>query len=415
MVNQEIKQLLDACPSTSQARLASAAEVNRGQFNAWLKSGNNLADDKVVALIDALLEWMEGDGAECKTRHADLLKKIVAFPAYQATQANAFPDQPVPAGHPTYIERNTEGQLARMFELPPVDIAVVGGPKTGKTSILNWLQQHLRHRHTVVRCDFRAARLEPLRAIEQATKGFAPKNAPRLRDWSAFPEWARRYLLGGKPCTLMLDHIQELPAEQLRSLQDGLHHAVNARREEPLLDKLNLVAAFDEGAPSLRQTRDHASGMTRDFRSLVLPRFTESQVAALLKAITQISDEDELDALAQRAWEAFQGHPFLTHCWAETLAGQTKSAPDAALVTIEKTTHHDLFRPYFTSMDEAIQKVVKEAVYGAGPFPSQLISPPVRLWLQDSGLFTLSGLGGQATIAFASNWIRDQFAAAIKD
>ncbi len=72
MVNQEIRQLLEACPLISQARLASAAGVNRGQFNAWLKSGNNLADDKVVALIDALLEWMEGDGAKCKTRHADL-------------------------------------------------------------------------------------------------------------------------------------------------------------------------------------------------------------------------------------------------------------------------------------------------------------------------------------------------------
>lgn len=410
MVNQDFAQLLKAC-SFSQASLANDAGVNRGQASVWLKSGINLADDKVVALIAALLSRLDQEGADFKVRHADLIEKITAYPPYQTAQANAFPNQPVPAGHPTYIERNTEGQLARMFELPPVDIAVVGGPKTGKTSALNWLQQHLRHRHNVVRCDFRATQLEPLRAIEQVAKGFAPPNAPRLRDWSAFPEWARRYLLGDKPCTLMLDHIQELPAEQLQGLQDGLHYTVNARREEPLLDKLNLVAAFDEGAPSLRHTRDHASGMTRDFRSLVLSRFTESQVAALLKAITQISDEDELDALTQKAWEVFQGHPFLTHCWAETLAVQTKSDPDAALATIAESTRQELFQSYFASMDEAIQKVVKEAVSGAGSLPSQLISPPARLWLQDSGLFTLNGLGGQATIAFATNWIRDQFAA----
>jgi len=200
----------------------------------------------------------------------------------------------------------------------------VGGVKTGKTSLINWLQHHLRHKHNVLRCDFRNQPADTLRAIEQAARDAGLEGA-RLRDWTGFPDWARHTLLAGaKPCTLILDHVQEMDENHLRNMQDGLHYFINQRRREPALDRINLVLVYDEAAPAMRQTRDHASSLMRELKSLVLACFDEGQIEALLRPILKINDAIELETLARTAWETFGGHPFLTHLWADALFSTVK-------------------------------------------------------------------------------------------
>jgi hypothetical protein len=297
----------------------------------------------------------------------------------------------VPAGRPTYIERATESQLARLFELQPMDMVVVGGPKMGKTSLVNWLQHHLRHRHNVLRCDFRNSPTDILRAIEQAAKAAGLEGA-RLRDWTDFPDWTRRTLLvGAKPCTLILDHVQEMEADFLRDMQSGLHYFVNQRRQEPVLDRMNLILVYDEAAPTMLQTRGHDSGMVRELRSLVLAGFDDGQVEALLRPILKINDDAKMEALTQMAWESFRGHPFLTHLWADSLAEQAgRYEAESALQNIAAKTEESLFRLFLGNLDDKTRAALQSVTTGnAATIDALSLSAFARLCLRDSGLFNV--------------------------
>lgn len=415
MIHLELAKLLKSCKGLTQSQLAQDADVNRGQFNAWLKTGNNLADHNAVAVIDALLVWLDKEGEECKTRHLGLINSIKAFPPFQAVQSASFPMLPVPAGHSTYIERATENQLARLFEFQPADVAIVGGPKMGKTSLMNWLQHHLRHKHYVLRCDFRNQSADILRAIEQSAKAVGLEGT-RLRTWTDFPEWARRTLLAGtKACTLMLDHVQNMDEKSLRDMQAGLHYFVNQRRQEPVLDRMNLVLVYDEAAPLMLQTRNHDSGMVRELKSLVLAGFDEGRVEALLRPILNITNNTELETFVQTACESFCGHPFLTHLWADSLADQ-KGSYDAelALQNIAFKADEHLFRPFLGNLDLSTRTMLQSVITDTeAAIDAQSLTAFARLCLRDSGLFAINGLGAQTRIEFASPWIRTGLAGAL--
>ncbi|MEM6405184.1 MAG: hypothetical protein AAF669_01105 [Pseudomonadota bacterium] len=293
----------------------------------------------------------------------------------------------------------------------------------GKTSLLNWLEYRFDKKHCILRLDFRQTPLpDPLAAITQlSSKQSAPGQSANLPDWTAFPDWAIHHMLvKNKPTTVLLDHLESLPDAALQTLQDGLHHFINQRRDEPILDQINLVLAYDEAHPRMQASRDHASGLMRDLRTIALSPFDADQVAQLLQAILGLHSGPELDEAIQDALVHFAGHPLLTHHWAHQVSEQTgnmnfvQARADMAAAMQDK-----LFRPYLDHLDDK----VKAALHAASdsPLPDDLpailkitLSREQILWLSDSGLFVANGSLSPSSVRFATRWIQDQLLTALR-
>lgn len=163
------------------------------------------------------------------------------------------------------------------------------------------------------------------------------------------------------------------------------------------------------------QTRDHASGLMRGLRSVVLANFDEGQIEALLRPILKIDNDTELETLALTAWKNFRSPPFLTHLWADVLSGQ-KGRYDAmlALQNIVTKAEDHLFHPFLDNLDNVTRAALRSATMGtAATIDALPLSAFARLCLRDSGLFDINGLGAQASIDFASPWIRSRLAIAL--
>jgi len=409
-VHVAVSKLFKNCEPFSQVRLAKEAGVNKGQLSNWLKRGTNLADEKIVAIIDVLMAWLETDQAGgCKYRQEDLINQIKLFEPYISSQATAFPLQPVPATHPTYIQRNEEKRLFELIEHHPADIAVVGGGKMGKSSLLNWLKWSLRYKHNVIRVDFRTQSGDPIAIIPQAAKTAGMRDI-RLKNWDDFSIWALSTLLvDEKPCTIILDDVHCLHVNYLKELADGLHAFVDQRRNQPILDRLNMVLAYDDAASSIHDAGFHSSGIARGLKGLSLVRFNESQVDALLEQILLIHDPIKLLPFANAAWELFRGHPFLTHLWAASLSEHDNKYCDLinVLTNISAEADKSLFRPFADSLDKVTRNaIVQVAIGNVEIISSQELPENSSLWLKDSGLFEVDGPHRNSRISFASDWIR---------
>ena len=416
MIHTQIKTILDGCKNITQAAIADNTEINRGQLNAWLKTGKNISEEKVALIIHVLLERASPD-----PKAADYqieLDQLRQYPAYQREHNNSFPDQPVVASHPAYVPRAVESKITQHLAFQPFDIAILGGLKMGKSSCLNWLAHSLAKSHHVLRLDCHT-NPEPLTAITEAAKqpSDTPTRHARLTRWDSFPDWARRHLITGKkPTTLIFDHLDALPMTTLQDLQDGLHHFINQRRHEPVLDQINLVLAYDESSPSMRHTRDHASGLIRDLSPHALTAFTEDEVAQLLQATLGLSEGLALEQTLEFAWTHFAGHPFLTHYWSHIVSEQTGFMDfDHALDTMRDQVQQELFQPFQHHLDDRITTALQAALLlqpSTDPliqFTASDLSRQHLLWLIDSGLFVAGDGPPNAIVRCASSWVQAQF------
>ena len=416
MIHTQIKTILDGCKGITQAAIADKTEINRGQLNAWLKTGKNIGNQKVALIITTLLEFAKSDSSA--TDYQTELDQLREYPAYAREQHNSFAHMPVVGGHPAYIPRTIEPKLAQYFKFQPFDIAILGGLKMGKSSALNWLAHRLAKQHHILRLDCNAIS-DPLAAIVATAQQLSSTQTrrTRLNHWSDFPDWARRHLITHKkPTTLIFDHLDALPVDTLQALQDGLHHFINQRRDEPMLDQLNLVLAYDESSPTMRNTQDHASGLMRDLAPQVLSAFTEDEVAQLLQAILGLNEGTELEQAITFAWTHFAGHPFLTHFWAHLVSEQTGSMEfDQALDTMRDQVQDQLFQPFQHNLDDRIKTALQAAVLIQSPnnpliqFTNTDLSRQHLLWLLDSGLFVAGDGPPNTSVQFASTWVQTQF------
>ncbi len=421
MVYKTVYQALLSSRSLTQSAVAEKTSINRGQFNAWLKSGRNISDEKVALIIATVLELAKAAPDSESTQNAlDVLRQD---PIYQRFYVNNFPASPVVGGHRCYVMRQAETNLEHALQQQPLDVAILGGPQMGKTSLLNWLVHHPGRRHQVLRLDFRQTPPpDPLAALAQlASKRSAPGQSASLQDWAAFPDWARRHLLvTKKPTTLLLDHLESLPDAALQALQDGLHHFINQRRDEPILDQINLILAYDEAHPTMQASRNHASGLMRDLSTVALLPFNADQVAQLLQAILGLHPGPELDEAIQDALVHFAGHPLLTHHWAHLVSEQTGNMDFAqARADMAAAMQDRLFLPYLAHLDDKVKAALHAAPDNPPPddLPATLNLTLYReqiLWLSDSGLFVANDSLSPSSVQFATRWIQDQLLTALR-
>ena len=417
MIHTTISKIIKGCQGITQAAIANVTSINRGQLNTWLKNGKHMSDGNIALIIYAVLD-LTAEHPD-KAQYQAGLAQLRQDPNYQRDYSSSSPNTSLIGGHSAYIPRVIEPKIEQRLRFQPFDIAILGGLKMGKTSCLNWLTHRLAKKHHVLRLDCKTCADDPLAAIAEAAKQLPGANTQRdrLTSWGHFPDWARRHLITGKkPTTLLFDHLGALSIETLQGLQDGLHHLINQRRVEPVLDQLNLVLAYDESSPAMRDTRDYASGLMRDLTPQALSAFTQYEVAQLLQAILGLGEGIEFEHALEFAWTHFAGHPFLTHYWAHIVSEKIGSMNlEPALNTMRNQVQDQLFQPLQHNLDDRIKTALQDALLIQSPndpliqFTDTDLSRQHLLWLLDSGLFVAGDGPPNTSVQFSSSWVQAQF------
>lgn len=342
-IASKIKALISPETGLTITNLSELTGINKGQLSTFVNKNGPLAQDKQVQLVKFLIEQGEAIAARCndakgKAALAAKFAELAEFEPYQIRHGEPNPlNCAVLYGQECYIEREADKQLATRLARPFV-LAIIGGPKTGKTSFTHHIKVLAEQQGRVVRLDGRqfkhASVVEWL--FQVTAEAFDEHFDIHPRDWDEVVDWLVRHVLIGKqPCTFIFDHIEVL-GDKCGSLSAGWHHVLNQVRDEPILKTLGLVLVSDQAAQVMHDAVFFGSNLLQRATWICPGNFTKGQVDALLRRVlaTNTRPFEFKDGLSvEEVWRKFEGHPFLTHVYVHTFAN---SAPTQAANLAEK-------------------------------------------------------------------------------
>ncbi|GAB6042521.1 ATP-binding protein [Endothiovibrio diazotrophicus] len=409
-----IKQSVRLCKNITQKWVADEAGINAGQLSAWLNRGGPLAEEKVLTMVEAVIERIEkvsDRNAPMDTDLSEALAVLKAFDPYQAKHLPSNPFEPIPPLNAAYVKRELENRIEREIERLPFDLTFIGGHRMGKSSLLLFAQEVLRKKHRIARIDGKAydPNVPLLPWLEETiTRQLDSPARANPNGWATFPEWLRKTLrVDERPATLLLDHLDHLPPEPFAQLATAFHNLINQRRDDPSLDRINLICAWDESSRTFLAKPNHASEFGRALRNLPLAGFSRENVHYLL---THVLGGDDL---AATAWELFGGHPFLTHWWAALQRSPSGRTPSQALLELERDFAAQLVTPLREKAFADLLPLIRRALNGTETeglieFEVPFASQQTHLWLRDTGLFVpINGDLSQA-MRCITHWIQRQ-------
>jgi hypothetical protein len=281
---------------------------------------------------------------------------------------------PIPLGrneaigsdHWAFMERNTEAEaLAALQAGLGIPIGILGGPRTGKSTVLLHLQAQMND-HFLVVVDFASLATaqrgrdpaepnpaeqpsgeEVIRAaLDDAFQESFP-NASRLREMRHLPRWLNRVIADHadrRRLLLVLDGIEQLPPSQYVALSIGLHYLKNGREYFSELRHVDVVYSVD---PVIQREQEliHSSsrflgtyGLLFDVRQIP-DRLIETTLARALTAAKM--DEVKRTQISRKLTSYIydklsHGHPWLTQL---SIAGiQEAVSLHAAAGTVNEIT-----------------------------------------------------------------------------
>lgn len=452
-----VDEILKRTHSLTQKRLAEVAGVNRGQLSAWLAADGPLSEERqgmvIRALLGLLVEASQEDGRDYRRELAD----YVAFLESSETGRSLEPidtqvvDRPVSPREPSYIERDEDRRLLSMLDAEPLRMAIVGGPKLGKSSLQlraeAELKRKVRHRPPilVVRVDFTRYLREPADTREPLIPWFAHRceeqigvtSGSRLLAPEDFPEWLKRNVLAASRsgwAAVLLDGIDRLfddmmkhihaskSGKQLRAESKPRNHPVDLlltmlsyhwdeTAEDREYERCKFILAFDRHHNALNYVPEYQSSSLRALtQSVVTGGLPENLVERLCERLGLRGDL--LQATANDAWRDFRGHPLLTRALVrDRIDGSGTQAVDRAWQA--------LWQSIKLHWPEDTLKFVNEIL-----FPDtrkqkqeheQSGTSRDRSILEESGLFTIvRNSPKERSMTPLSHWVAEQLTTGIK-
>lgn len=312
----------------SQESLATDLKISQPTIHNFFK-GKDKNQARTNEVIACLIKSYEEKKATFKDpadleKGKEFLKAVNEFAPFkkknlEGTLSNPY--SPLSGINRNYITRACEKEVEHWAKNPPVDLLIVGGPKTGKSSSLNRISEAFRD-NRVIFVDFSSFNFkteisnnkEFFRAFSNMVEnGIGPDRGKKtviLSDISNFLEWLRDDVLlhVEKRVVLALDNIHKVPIEFMSELLDAFHGVINLRFRNSIFEKLSLVLTTvmtDLGAmPSLYESRFFSKCV-----STYLENFSEPEVEELGKILCG----EGSFVFSDKAYQLFGGQPFLTH------------------------------------------------------------------------------------------------------
>jgi len=151
----------DVMGNLSRRQLADLAKVNAGQLSNWIRGEGPLGIERegraVQIALDRACATLGGNSAtpaveECITV---LTVHVPRLFVHMKSPDAAWKGEPVAHDSPYYVPRFNDEHDADTLKHGPTHFAVVGGPKTGKSSLLLKLWTTYRATYSPVYVDFR--------------------------------------------------------------------------------------------------------------------------------------------------------------------------------------------------------------------------------------------------------------------
>ncbi|MDD5342485.1 MAG: hypothetical protein PHI73_04090 [Patescibacteria group bacterium] len=320
----------------SRMILANQARVNPGQLSSWLRRGSPLSLEKQGLIAQIILT-----NAQTKPnlqaipevgRILAILETFVPRIVVQTRDPSAaWKGEPIFYQTPFYMPRYLDEDAGSTVQGRVVRIAITGGPKTGKTSLLLKLWGTARSSCSPVYIDLRWFR-ESSRSIcswlqeqcEIQIRGGALGSRifidpPDLDEWltTNILLYARK-----NRCLILLDHPELLSQDALATLNEifwYLAHSVNRFY-------CGLVFGCDPSHPNPKCV----SGTFPDeLRHIPTVNLHERQVYDLIQT-------HGVDADPHQVFERHQGHVFLTQTHLAELHGAPLGTEESALKMVLK-------------------------------------------------------------------------------
>lgn len=319
-----IATVLSLLPSIKASSLAAAAGINKGQLSAFLNKNGPLADEKQGDLVHYLLEQLHTIKLDYTNgrKLSKLIGQLEQFEPYRINWCEPDPrSSPILFGQPCYIEREVEQDILAYLNRRPFVVGIIGGPKTGKTSVAYRVKMEMSKEGVVIYLDCKHYASS---GITHLVEWLFQTTAMQLdrdfdyhpADWLEVVDWLKRDVLQEKEaCTFIFDHMEALGNTAVE-LSSGWHYVLNQTRDEPALKVLGLVLVYDPAAQKLHDSMYHSSRLVQRARFFVPGNYTEGQVDRLLRQVLATDTQPFGDSqLTKQVWGLFRGHPFLTHLY----------------------------------------------------------------------------------------------------
>ncbi|MBF0308712.1 MAG: ATP-binding protein [Magnetococcales bacterium] len=431
LLSDAVKIIVENIKELNQKILAEAASVNQGQLSRWFNHGTDFSQKSrgrvisaLVRLIDDLAEKNKTDYRARFSRELALIEASEDYKALVLAPMQLDPESPIPAGNPVCMHLPCWETLKRELDLPPLRAAIVGGVKTGKSTLLERAEQYLERKgHHVFRIDAKVFNSQTESNffvwLDQVCRVQLPNTARfsvRLKASDKLAEWLEKNILKNlkedQSCTFLIDHINKLNQVVLKDLSFGLHEILGSQGN--LGADVGLLAAYDETGGWIYDLLGPASFFYRQLRTISVLPVPESEVEKIINIIC--NNKEDQATLVDGAWEYFQGHPYLTFRYTRLLADGM--LPDEALALLAPVALEQLVKPLLAALGYK-----PDQANGSGEFDNPakklidaLVGPKTRLganramvcqWLVDSRLCRWNGQNRDFLIP-SSEWLSDR-------
>lgn len=353
-IQDAVRQVLEKVPALTQKDIATDAAVNRGQLNVWLRQDGPLSDERQAKVVQSLLTLLDQVGKNEGRNYRVELSEVVRFLEAHIQRApeprDTYSDLLSPRD-PLYIERADDRRLTSWLAADPLWAAIIGGPKKGKSSLLNSAEYELKRRGSsrpatlILRVDFANFRRDKVvdsridilpwfaRQCEEQIGQVFGNLLLRPPD---FTLWLEKNVIPSSPrVAFLLDHVERLwnpdnnarlhrsgtsaansPYGDLETLFTAFHQFLDRVTTDPGLDRCKFIFALDRQHKAFDPTGlgRHSSSVLDRMNLLLATNFQESLVARLLEKLGFAASAAQ--SAATDALRAVGGHPYLTQAWA---------------------------------------------------------------------------------------------------
>ncbi len=314
------------------------------EYNDALRKDSLEGKDR-VAIAEADKAAME-ELAEFLGRHESIRKD-----RYAGHLGN--PNAPLSGYNANYIKRSSDGNILRGLGNRPADIALTGGPKTGKTSLLNMAAETMASELRILFIRFKDPQYLPfsLAGKKRATPDLAAFYAALSSDIlqaihedkpvdglekarpDTFLPWLVEHVLAVLPgdIGLFFDDLHLLREDILDNLLNDLRSIMNRRSTRPAFTRMSFIVTVASLCQDLMTVNPYLSDYLTVCARVTLDPLDATQMTALAKS-HGVEDATAVD----KALNYTGGHPFLANEYLASLSESEKAAEAAVVDALDK-------------------------------------------------------------------------------
>lgn len=322
----------------TRKQVANMAEVNAGQLSNWLRTKVALSSERQGRVVRVILEQvqmvMKDKNGPAIEECVKILTEFMSRSMLQmARPDSAWRGEPIAHATPFYVGRYNDEEVRCVANVRGMRFAIIGGPQTGKTSLLIKLLNTSRSNTSVVYLDGRhfENRMTPTTNLcawiqtqceaqmEKALLGPAIFDGP-----NDFLPWLQKNILphstNGR-CLFLFDHLEAIGHDALLML-----NLIVWDHWRVIPHSYSIVFAYDLAHKHIRNLEERFAD---EFPRKPLVGLWERGINVLAKRVYAATIDPRV------VLKKYGGHPFLTHaCIAEASGKAPKGTEEQAVRTV---------------------------------------------------------------------------------